>query len=79
MSKEKNNTSAKLAKEALASASRKFSGSVVSVGSSTGKVLLNSSEFSKIMAAIRKVSKGEKARTIKISVETAQRVMSAEK
>lgn len=61
------------------SESRKFSGSVVSVGSRTGKVLLNSSEFDKIMAAIRKVSKGQKPRTVKISVETARRVISAAK
>ncbi|MGS2727546.1 hypothetical protein ACU8DI_13125 [Psychroserpens sp. BH13MA-6] len=61
------------------SESRKFSGSVVSVGSPTGRVLLNSSEFDKIMDAIRKVSKGQKTRTIKISVETAKRVISAAK
>jgi len=68
-------------KKALAQATlaRKFSGSVVSVGSRTGKVLLNSSEFEKIMAAIRKTSKGQKTRTVKISVETANRVISVER
>ncbi len=55
------------------SATRKFTGSVVPVGSETGKILLNSKEVEKILEAVRGTSTGKTIR-VDISKNTAERI-----
>ncbi|MGV3459897.1 MAG: hypothetical protein ACO1N9_05510 [Flavobacterium sp.] len=55
-------------------ATRKSSGSVVPVGSKTGKILINSIDASKIMDAVRKVANGGKTERVKISDTTVEKL-----
>ena len=55
------------------SATRKFTGSVIPVGSKTGKILLSSKEVEKILAAVRAASTGKTIR-VDISKNTAERI-----
>lgn len=50
---------------------REFTGSVIPVGSKAGKVLLNSSDFSNIMDAVRDATTGKAVKPVKLSIDTS--------